>query len=141
MCEATANTVTAPTHVLTSVVIDSLFVITRTNLPKEVMLFPDFPFPSHLPSFPYHYDVYNYLKSYSQHFKLDRFIKFGTLVERVVPIPVSSCNGHSPTVDRDTRGTSHMTCFDDVKWRVTTRQLASGETTTDVYDNIFVCNG
>ena len=110
------------------------------------MLFPDFPFPSHLPSFPYHYDVYNYLKKYSQHFKLEQFINFGTMVERVTPLPISSSPGddHTPSTEpgKSTEAVSgHMTSIDDVRWSVTTRQLASGETTTDVYDNIFLCNG
>ena len=116
--------------------------ICRTNLPKEIMLFPDFPFPAHLPSFPYHYDVYDYLKNYSRHFKLNRFIQFGTLVERIVPIPInSSVNEECCHGDSDLKGSDQKTLFDSVRWSVTTRELASGEKTTDVYDNILLCNG
>lgn len=104
------------------------------------MLFPDFPFPAHLPSFPYHYDVYDYLKNYSKHFKLDRFIKFGTLVERIYPIPnSSSMNGMG--MGNELKESEKEISLDNVRWSVTTRELASGEKTTDIYDNIFLCNG
>ncbi|XP_060579376.1 uncharacterized protein LOC132736291, partial [Ruditapes philippinarum] len=46
----------------------------RTNLPKEVMAFPGFPFPSHLPSFIKHEEVLQYLKDYSQFYKLEKAI-------------------------------------------------------------------
>lgn len=38
----------------------------RTNLPKEVMMFPDFPFDSQLSSFLPHQEVQNYLKQYCE---------------------------------------------------------------------------
>ena len=112
------------------------------------MLFPDFPFSSHLPSFPYHYDVRDYLKQYSQHFKLNRFIQFGTQVERVVPLPVPSVNGQYHFSDHGNperydliqQGDQEMS-FDDVRWSVTTRELASGQESTEVFDNVLICNG
>lgn len=38
----------------------------RTNLPKEVMMFPDFPFDPQLNSFLTHQEVRNYLREYCQ---------------------------------------------------------------------------
>lgn len=38
----------------------------RTNLPKEVMMFPDFPFDSQLSSFLPHQEVQNYLNQYCE---------------------------------------------------------------------------
>ena len=116
----------------------------RTNIPKEIMEFPDYPFPSHLPSYPYHYDVQRYLMQYSEHFKLNRFIKFGTLVERIVPIPISGTNGYCHANSEKTNvidGTTVEEFSDSVQWSVTTRQLVSGETTTEIYDNVLLCNG
>ena len=116
----------------------------RTNLPKEIMLFPDFPFPSHLPSFPYHQDVHQYLTHYSQHFKLNRFIKFGTLVEQIVPVPISNTSDHcrDNSEKNDVIGRTTVGEFSDsVQWSVTTRELASGQKTTELYDNVFLCNG
>lgn len=46
------------------------FSHTRTNIPKEVMSFPDFPFAKHLPSFVHHTEVRKYLEQYCDHFRL-----------------------------------------------------------------------
>ena len=112
------------------------------------MLFPDFPFPSHLPSFPYHHDVHQYLTHYSQHFKLNRFIKFGTLVEQIVPVPMSDTNDccddnldKNDVIGRTNTCTSVGGFRDSVRWSVTIRELASGQKTTELYDDIFLCNG
>lgn len=47
----------------------------RTNLPKEVMAFPDFAFPSTLPSFIGHEDVKRYLEAYAERFGLLKHMK------------------------------------------------------------------
>lgn len=47
----------------------------RTNLPKEVMAFPDFPFPEGDESFLHHSEVQKYLEDYAQHFDLYPHIK------------------------------------------------------------------
>lgn len=47
----------------------------RTNLPKEVMAFPDLPFDKDLPSFIRHEDVLAYLETYANMFDLNKFIK------------------------------------------------------------------
>ena len=50
-------------------------VFFRTNLPKEVMAFPDFPFREELPSFMSHDQVCGYLQDYVEHFQLNQHIK------------------------------------------------------------------
>ena len=57
----------------------SMYKYLSTNLPKEVMAFPDFPFSEKLPSFMNHEDVLNYLKDYAHHFDLLKFIKVSNL--------------------------------------------------------------
>lgn len=47
----------------------------RTNLPKEVMAFPDFPFDPALPSFLHHSDVLAYLESYAKHFGIKDYVR------------------------------------------------------------------
>ena len=59
----------------------------RTNLPKEVMGLPDFPFDSSLPSFVHHSDVLHYLEQYAEHYQLYQYIQFYSQVKRVTPIP------------------------------------------------------
>ncbi|XP_033127746.1 flavin-containing monooxygenase FMO GS-OX-like 4 isoform X2 [Anneissia japonica] len=61
----------------------SMYSSLKTNLPKEIMAFPDFPFDKNLPSFIGHQDVLKYLINYSEAYELNKFIKFHTRVESV----------------------------------------------------------
>nr|XP_006128359.1 flavin-containing monooxygenase FMO GS-OX-like 4 [Pelodiscus sinensis] len=62
----------------------SMYRDLRTNLPKEVMAFPDFPFAPSLPSFLHHSDVLAYLESYADHFHLRQHVRLWWRVEAVV---------------------------------------------------------
>lgn len=56
----------------------------RTNLPKEIMGFPDFPFSSDKEeSFLHHTDVLKYLENYADNFNLYQCIKVCILGGRV----------------------------------------------------------
>uniref|UniRef100_UPI001939A51B dimethylaniline monooxygenase [N-oxide-forming] 3-like n=1 Tax=Styela clava TaxID=7725 RepID=UPI001939A51B len=92
----------------------------KTNLPKQVMEFPDFPFDEKLPSFLYHEQVQNYLEKYCDNFKLRKYIKFETFVEHVKP--VSHSEGER-------------------SWEVTVKNVKENTTSKSVFDAIFVCNG
>ncbi|XP_067412870.1 uncharacterized protein [Emydura macquarii macquarii] len=63
----------------------SMYRDLRTNLPKEVMAFPDLPFDPSLPSFLHHSDVLAYLESYTDHFRIREHIRFSWLVDAVSP--------------------------------------------------------
>ncbi|KAG6921730.1 Flavin-binding monooxygenase family protein [Chelydra serpentina] len=63
----------------------SMYRDLRTNLPKEVMAFPDFPFDPSLPSFLHHSDVLAYLESYADHFRVREHVRFSWLVDAVSP--------------------------------------------------------
>jgi hypothetical protein len=47
----------------------------RTNIPKEIMPFPDFPFHETETSFVHHSDVLIYLKQYAQYYDLNKHIR------------------------------------------------------------------
>ncbi len=98
--------------------------VSRTNIPKEVMMFPDFPFNDQLPSYLHHSDVKLYLEKYTEHYKLNGFIHLGEVVERVSPLPQSSFDE-----------------IDSVRWSVTTRKSATGQRTTEEFDCVLICNG
>ncbi|ELU06178.1 hypothetical protein CAPTEDRAFT_212147 [Capitella teleta] len=98
----------------------SMYANLRTNLPKEVMAFPDHPFPTGGSSFISHVDVLDYLKSYSQHFNLEQFIKFSTSVENVEPITREDAS----TV-----------------WKMVSREVVSGKEEHHEFDAVVVCNG
>lgn len=98
----------------------SMYKNLKTNLPKELMAFPDFPFPAKEESFVHHTDVLSYLEKYASHYNLYQYIKFRHHVKNVKP------------VDRDdgTHG-----------WAVTVQDLETNTTTTSLCDSIIVCNG
>ncbi|XP_066288489.1 uncharacterized protein [Branchiostoma lanceolatum] len=98
----------------------SMYKNLRTNLPKEVMAFPDFPFDSSLPSFVTHQQVLQYLEDYTDHFQLRKHIQFLTKVDTVKPV-----TGTDPTL-----------------WEVTVSRVGEPEkTTTQQFDAVMVCNG
>lgn len=90
----------------------------HTNLPKELMSFPDFPFPHQDKSFIPARDVDDYLNRYADAFNLRRHIKFEHQVLRVRPLP-----------------------DDDSGWEVIALNLVSREYETHHFENILVCNG
>ncbi|KAM6985850.1 uncharacterized protein FYW47_009156 [Aplochiton taeniatus] len=101
----------------------SMYKNLRTNLPKEVMMFPDFPFDPQLPSFLSHQEVQRYLESYSHSYSVTPHIKFNSVVEEVSPV----------TVETEEKVTMRT-------WRVTLCDKA-GSRTTETFDSVFICTG
>ncbi|XP_033755721.1 LOW QUALITY PROTEIN: dimethylaniline monooxygenase [N-oxide-forming] 1-like [Pecten maximus] len=99
----------------------SMYRNLKTNLPKELMAFPDFPFRADLPSFIRHEDVLEYLESYADCFDLLKYIKFSTKVKLVHPQKSS----------------------DTITWEVTYKTLIDSDltSTTETFDAVMVCNG
>ncbi|KAM3924888.1 uncharacterized protein RB166_008259 [Leptodactylus fuscus] len=64
----------------------SMYRDLKTNLPKEIMEFPDFPFDPSLPSFIHHSDVLKYLEEYTDKFSVRPHIKFNTRVVSIYPV-------------------------------------------------------
>ncbi|XP_069073350.1 uncharacterized protein [Pleurodeles waltl] len=103
----------------------SMYRHLKTNLPKEIMAYPDHPFPPNLPSFLHHTQVLAYLEGYADHFKVKEHIQFRTLVEHVIP---------APRPEGETDGV--------MAWEVTVRSLgARGGRVTHQFDAIMVCSG
>ncbi|GCB73110.1 hypothetical protein scyTo_0002354 [Scyliorhinus torazame] len=100
----------------------SMYRDLRTNLPKEVMPFPDFPFDTQLPSFIHHTDVKSYLEQYTDSFKIQPHIKFRTYVELLNPV-------------FGTTGDAQNT------WEVTCLNLNSHCRSRDRFDSVIICNG
>ncbi|KAF6740043.1 Flavin-containing monooxygenase FMO GS-OX-like 3 [Oryzias melastigma] len=104
-------------------VFSSMYRDLRTNLPKEVMMFPDFPFASHLSSFLPHQEVLRYLENYCQNHGVQPHIRFNTLVERVKPVAMTTEAVREKTV-----------------WEVTSSD-ASGRRRVETFDAVLVCSG
>ncbi|XP_066578237.1 uncharacterized protein LOC136768086 [Amia ocellicauda] len=94
----------------------------RTNLPKEVMMFPDFPLDPELPSFLSHEEVLSYLENYCNHYCVTPHIRFRTQVVEVKPVA------------SDTEGWGGMI------WEVTSCD-AEKQRHTETFHSVFVCNG
>ncbi|XP_031621424.1 flavin-containing monooxygenase FMO GS-OX5-like [Contarinia nasturtii] len=94
----------------------SMYHNLRTNLPKEIMGFRDFPMPSSSSSYISSNEVLSYLISYAEHFKLNELIKFKHHVIQVRP-------------------------FETTKWKISVKNLPTNNIETYVFDAVFVCNG
>jgi cation diffusion facilitator CzcD-associated flavoprotein CzcO len=100
----------------------SLYASLRTNLPREVMGFLDFPFSAassvvDARRFPGHQEVLRYLEDFARRFDLYGLVRFETEVVGV---------------RREAGG----------RWAVTSRKLGGkGEQDEEVYDAVVVCNG
>ena len=119
----------------------------RTNIPKEVMCFPDFSFPSHLPSFTTHEDVLKYLQDYTTHHNLKPFIKFRTRVEQVEPVPLKTEQVMMKSSAKTQRDDGEVSFHDwgkftdNVRWKVTTLDMDSGKISSEEYDAVLLCVG
>lgn len=88
----------------------------RTNLPYQLMEFPEHPYPKDTISFPPQAQVFKYLNSYADRFDLKKYIKLSQLVIRILPI-------------------------ENDKWEIIVKDLPSNTFNTLIYDVVFVCNG
>ncbi|XP_026876750.2 flavin-containing monooxygenase FMO GS-OX-like 4 [Electrophorus electricus] len=100
----------------------SMYRDLRTNLPKEVMMFPDYPFDAQLPSFLSHRDILQYLQKYCKRHAITPYIKFNTVVEEVKPISMETVEGGAVT------------------WEVISRGTYGGQN-TQTFDSVFICSG
>ncbi|RLN12667.1 flavin-containing monooxygenase FMO GS-OX-like 4 [Panicum miliaceum] len=106
----------------------SLYASLRTNLPREVMGFLDFPFAAGPESvdprrFPRHQEVLRYLQEFARRFHLYGLIRFRTEVTHVV---VQGGGGG---------------CKVRVSWRRNAAAAAATEQEEEEYDAVVVCNG
>ncbi|XP_060764402.1 uncharacterized protein LOC132873144 isoform X2 [Neoarius graeffei] len=86
------------------------------------MMFPDFPFDSHLPSFLTHWDVQRYLEMYCKTHDITPHVKFNTMVEEVKPISMETDEGGG------------------MRWEVISRGMHGGHS-TQTFDSVFICSG
>ena len=96
------------------------------------MHFPGFPFNKELPSFVSHTDMLEYLQQYATHYDLYKNIQFHTLVEKVEPVQFEAAA--NPRGDSGVLG-------DNVTWKVTSRNVKTGDRQETKYDAVLVCNG
>ncbi|XP_046959453.1 senecionine N-oxygenase isoform X1 [Vanessa cardui] len=97
----------------------SMYKSLRTNLPKEIMGFPDFPIPESERSYLPAKDMLAFLQLYAEKHGVTEHIKFKHHVQLIIPKQGATAE----------------------LWDVTYKDLITGVTTTKEYDYVFVCNG
>ncbi|XP_031844708.2 senecionine N-oxygenase [Nomia melanderi] len=95
----------------------SMYKNLRTNLPKEVMGYPDYPVPDAPESYLTRTQMLNFLNSYCDHFKLRQYIRILHNVELLEP-----SDG-------------------DRKWSIKVKDLQKNTVTKESFDAVMVCNG
>ncbi|KAM4749211.1 uncharacterized protein WCC33_006651 [Rhinophrynus dorsalis] len=100
----------------------SMYRDLRTNLPKEIMEFPDFPFDASLPSFMHHTKVLQYLEDYTDTFGIRPHIRFHCPVVSVCPILEEGETGQ-------------------VCWDVASHTVGESQPVTERFDAVMVCVG
>ncbi|XP_021261046.1 dimethylaniline monooxygenase [N-oxide-forming] 3-like isoform X2 [Numida meleagris] len=96
----------------------SIYRTVFTNSCKEMMCYPDFPFPDDYPNYIHNTRLQQYIRDYAQHFDLLRHIRFKTLVTKIRKRPDFSATG---------------------QWEVVTRR--DGKEEAAVFDAVMVCTG
>lgn len=87
-----------------------------SNTPKELMSFPDFPFPPSDKSFINATEVLEYFDLYAEKFKLRQHIKLEHHVQLVRPLS-------------------------DSTWEISVKNLCDKESETHIFDAVLVCSG
>lgn len=109
----------------------------RTNLPKEIMQFREFPFrlkTSSSSSFVTHQQVAEYLYQYSKEFDLDQYIMYNCVVQQLTCLSTSS--------RLSTWNTKETWPQIRLEWK--TQQGPADEenqTSSAIFDAVLVCNG
>ncbi|CAM1297205.1 Uncharacterised protein g1741 [Pycnogonum litorale] len=91
----------------------------KTNLPKEVMPFPGFPFTGCSESFLHHTQIQEYLVNFANHYSIEKHIKFD---RKVIEVRPEVDQGH-------------------VKWIVKIMDVNSKQINTRKFDSVMVCIG
>jgi thioredoxin reductase len=93
----------------------SMYQGLRTNLPKEVMTFEDFPYPQQHKSYLSQEEVLDYMRSYAKEFQIEPHVKFYKRVVEIAP-------------------RNHV-------WSVEVEDVRSKQKEIVRYDGVIVCNG
>lgn len=141
--------------VLPAVVFNSLpaaqriSITNRTNLPKEVMMFPDFPFDSRLKSFMPHQEVQRYLEQYCQSHNIQPHIKVSHPVHPAYQRTVSKIMFRQGSLNQNLF--QFNTAVEHVKpvvveggerkgWEVISSD-SLGRQKKETFDSVLVCSG
>lgn len=95
----------------------SMYRDLHTNLPIQIMEFPDFPAENCTESYVHHTEVARYLRDYSSHFCLDKLIRFHHYLKQLSRDHTNDC------------------------WNITVHDLTENLTFTRQFDIVILCPG
>ncbi|EGD72684.1 hypothetical protein PTSG_12173 [Salpingoeca rosetta] len=142
----------------------SMYRDLHTNLPKQIMAFPEFEFTQGKETFVHHTDVQAYLEAFAAHYGINAITRFRTQVVRVAHTSnskgskgsnsssssSSSSNGSRDAGDGSSLGdeeadsaplSGEALMEKDGAWAVRVESLETGETEDLTFDAVVVCNG
>ncbi|KAM6217264.1 flavin-containing monooxygenase 3 [Rhynchocyon petersi] len=96
----------------------SIYQSVFTNSSKEMMCFPDFPYPDDFPNFMHNCKLQEYITTFAKEKDLLKYIQFKTLVSSVKKCPDFSITG---------------------QWDVTTEK--DGKQASAIFDAVMICSG
>uniref|UniRef100_A0A8C5W282 Dimethylaniline monooxygenase [N-oxide-forming] 3 n=1 Tax=Microcebus murinus TaxID=30608 RepID=A0A8C5W282_MICMU len=96
----------------------SIYQSVFTNSSKEMMCFPDFPYPDDFPNFMHNSKIQEYIIAFAKEKNLLKYIQFKTLVSRVNKCPNFSITG---------------------QWEVITEK--DGKKESAIFDAVMICSG
>ena len=94
----------------------SVFETTHIISSKYTSYYEDFPLPNDAPDYPSHEELLRYFQAYTDHFDLEKNIKFNTEV-------------------------IHCSQEENDKWKIKWKSLKANEVKTEIFDALVVCNG
>ena len=106
----------------------ALYKNLTTNLPHQLMQFPDFPFPNapSIDTYPHHSVVLDYLRAYHDHFDLAPYIRYHHKVIKLIPPSLASPSAPPQSLPQ---------------WTVYVEDTQSKVTHQETFDSVIVCNG
>ncbi|KAK9830413.1 hypothetical protein WJX72_011637 [[Myrmecia] bisecta] len=128
----------------------SMYARLRTNLPREVMAFLDFPFDaltmqgrsSDPRRFCGHEEVQRYLEAFAEAFALEQHMRFNMRVQQLTPLPHSqldSANGLDSTEQGCPRGQAAI--WNGASNETSSNGASTGREYSQEFDAVVVCNG
>ena len=115
------------------------YIRSRTNLPKEIIAFPDFYFDPHLPSFVSYSDIGQYLLEYADQFQLMPHIQFNTVVISILHNEMSY-KSQVPGDKQFPESESIRKGFAFDQWNVTMQNVQTKQISTKIYDAVLICD-
>ncbi|XP_023348490.1 flavin-containing monooxygenase FMO GS-OX5 isoform X2 [Eurytemora carolleeae] len=132
-------------------IVSSMYRDLKTNLPKEIMCYPDVPMKSSIKdSFIHHSQVLEYLEEFAEQFDLKKYIKFNDKVVNIQPTDPKETEENNNETWNGVENGDHVIAKENSgsicqvekkKWKIKYFNSESNKTQFDYFDAVIVCTG